>query len=124
MKKNWAKCVLAAIFAVMTVLYFIAWIDGGISFDFFGPVAVATLVFLLGVTVYFLCECYAAEYSKWVLLGMGVINTVLVVIAFFNIMDLALSFNLIVTAILVPLAIYALLPLILGIKRIMDKEAA
>ena len=124
MKKNWEKCVLGAIFAVMTILYFIAWIDGGVTFEFLGPIAVATLIFLLGVTAYFVCECYAPEYSKWMLLATGIINTILIVIAFLNVVDFPLTFSFITTMILVPLAVYALLPLILGIRKVLNKATA
>ena len=124
MKKNWEKVTLAAIFAVATILYFIAWIDAGVSFEHLGPVATATFIFLLGTAAYFICELVSPNCNKWILFAVGAINTVLILIAFINITDSAMAFNLITATVFVPLAIYALLPLILGIKKVLNKAAA
>ena len=127
MKKNWEKCALALIFGIVTILYFIALVDAGFSFEFLGPLSIATLVFLLGLTVYYAVDCCMPQIGgRWALVGTGVINFVLIVIAFINIADTlnAWAFNSITATFFVPLAIYALLPLILGIKKVLDKEAA
>ena len=124
-KRNWEKCVLAAVFGIVTILYFIALIDAGISFDFLGPISIATLVFLLGATLYFVFQCMDQSMAvNWTLLLVGAINLILIIIAFINVADVlsAFSFSGIVVTFLVPLAIYALLPLILGIKKVMDRE--
>lgn len=123
MRKNWEKCTLAAIFAVVSVLYLIALIDAGISFESLGPVAIATFIFLLGLTVYFALEHTEMDISKWVLLCVGAINVILIIIAFINVSDLALSLNTLTEILFVPLAVYALLPLILGIKKVLNKAA-
>ena len=124
MKKSWDKCVLALIFGVVTVLYFIALCDWGFSFKHLGPISIATLLFLLGVTIYFCMECFAPEHGKWPLIITGIITLVLIIIAFCNVADTlkVWSFAAITSTFLVPLAIYALLPLILGIKRLQTKD--
>jgi|GEM_PF-3063942 len=125
-RKHWEKCALAVIFTVVSILYLIALIDAGISFDFLEPIAIATLIFLVGLAVYFAMRCFEVEGVQWVALGVGLINLVLFVIAFINIADVlsALSFNTLTVTFFVPLAIYSLLPLLLGVKMIMDKDAA
>ena len=125
MKKNWEKVALASIFGVVTILYFIAWIDAGISFDFLGPLAVATFILLLGITAYFICECLEKDCNKWILFAIGAINTLLILLAFINIADAlnTWSFNNITATIFVPLAVYALLPLLLGIKKVLNKTS-
>ena len=125
MKKSWEKCTLAVIFGIVTILYFIALVDVGFTFELTGPIMIATLIFLLGAAIYFKMECFKPEYTKWVLLSVGVINTILIVIAFFNMTDFfsAMSLNNFTLIFFVPLAIYALLPLFLGIKKVLDREA-
>lgn len=123
MKKNWEKCALTIIFAVVTVFYLIALIDAGFSFELLGPLSIATFVFLLGVTLYFALDCKEMDVNKWVLLCTGAINLILIVIAFINTADLAWPFNALTATFFVPLAIYALLPLILGIKKVLNKAA-
>ena len=126
MKKNWEKVTAAAILGVVTVLYFIAWIDAGVSFEFLGPLAIATFILLIGLTAYFICKCLDVDCNKWILFGVGVVNTILVLLAFINITDAlnTWSFNNITATIFVPLAVYALLPLVLGIKKVLNKTAA
>ena len=124
MKKSWDKCALAVIFGIVTILYFIALCDWGFSFENLGPISIATLVFLLGLTLYFCMECFAPEFGKWPLLVAGVLSLVLIIIAFINVADTlkVWTFAAITSTFFVPLAIYALLPLITGIKKLMAKD--
>jgi len=124
MKKNWVNLCLAGIFGVMSILYFIALIDMGFSFHHLGPLAIAPLIFLLGFAIYFVCETYMPEFGHFALLIAGVINVILVAIAFINVADVlsALTFNIITLTFLLPLTVYALLPLFSGLKKVLSDD--
>jgi len=122
MKKNLWTWTLAFIFAAVTVLYFIAWIDMGVSFKYYGPLSTALFVFLLVATLYFIFEALDnGSYNQWLLTAGGIINVVLIVIAFFNVVASWMTFDFLVVTFFVPLVIYALLPLLMGIKRVLSK---
>ena len=114
---------MVVVFGIVTILYFVVLVDAGISFDFLGPISVATFVFLMGAAIYFACMCFGQKrIENWVLFVVGAVNLILIIIAFINVADIlsALTFNVIVVTFLVPLAIYALLPLLLGTKKLME----
>lgn len=128
-KKNWHKITAAVLLFIGAIFYFLPLlsIPAGSKFPYV-CMLLAGLVFFLGSATYTLCKMLDPQLSKWVLLSIGILGTVLMLINFIALLvsiESGMGFGLYyhglgegLTPAITGLLIFGLLPLVKGIKKV------
>jgi len=124
-KKDWAKLVMAVLALVAAFYWAMAFFSDYLSwpaaFQSTGATMgqIAGIVFFLGWAVYLLAKIFAHDIAKWVVLAIGVINTILLLI---NLFDTGIKESFLTygagSQTLTFLVVFAFFPLIKGIKKV------
>ena len=131
-KKNWAKITMAAIAGILGLLFLISvfvklggepsgldLVKGTHGFSNFAFLYLVPALFFLGISAYMILKLLDMDYAKYVLVGVGALNLIFSLIWLIDMIDYITFSHSMMTLFLAPLVIYALFPLIKGIKKLM-----
>jgi cadmium resistance protein CadD (predicted permease) len=126
MRKTWDKWVMAALYLVTGIFFLINFIDLiGIPAMPFGTVCASIVpwVFFFGTAAWLISKAMGMDSARYIILAVGIINTILMLIAIFSDLNGAFGMTAAVANTLLYLTVFALLPLVMGIKKLMNRDA-
>lgn len=88
-KNNWAKMVISCLMLLAGAIYIIAFfqIDAKIELFKAHALLIAAIVFFWGSAAYLIASMFDQDWTKWILLGVGIVGTVFAGAYFIHVMD-------------------------------------